>query len=559
MTDWSDFDKKLDANADKWSAFDAKMGPANAEQEIKSAPPPTPAAPTNTPMGAGFFGQNALLGLSGLLDIAGGAGFTNPLLNSIDPSYQTRFGSNIAPVTTLLEKSGVVSPENANPTGEIPKLAAAATRGLAGQLPIAALSGGTATLPGLIKLGAQGALGGVGSEFGQEIASKHPIIGGALGALVGGLTPNIAEIGAAKAAGLPASLLHLQTPEVNPAAAGPLQDLMKSGIEPSVNQLFPAAKRSLSQQEQINSALAKSFGENATDLKADTFANAAKRIGASFDDVAAKTPFIPLDQNYSTELNNVQTRLNNSALSDYERAAVQRMIDNVHPRNNIAPNQIVPGLSGDQYQQFTKSGGQLSDLLGNDNSTVKGLAQNIRSAMDDAMERAAPPDVADQLRTARTQYKNMLMAKDFKPDAQGNVDPGSITTSRVSNYYPNFYKGGINNQDDLENLLRGASLLKTPEAPKGNSMFNKLLTAGVGGAGTLALEHGLLPNMSITDLPTVGTALGVGGLIAAAPKASRALLDTDWYKNQLLRQALGQTPTYNPLASSLSADIANQK
>lgn len=547
MTDWTELDKKLEKGQtnDPWAALDAKLGPAPEKEKAEEPKVAASPAPKDTPLTSGFFGQNALFGAGGIGDFLRNAFFAS------HPKIPTNFSFNkeAAPVQNALVSSGVVSPENANPTGTVPKLVAAGERGLVGQLPIAAMTGGSATLLGLAKLAAQGVSSGVGGEIGNEVGGQ---LGGLVGSFVGGAAPNVAEVTAAKLAGAPASYLPLQTPQVNPQAAGPLQGLMNSGVEPSLNQFFPKMKRSLTQSEQFAQGLAKSFGEDATDLKPDTFSNAAKRIGASFDDVAAKTGTIPLDVDYALEHYGIQQRLANSALSDSEKGAIQRMLDNVSPNSN-------PSITGKQYQQYTQSGGQLSDLLGNDNSTVKGLAQNIRGALDNAMERAAPPDVVDQLRQARVQYKNMLMTKDFKPDAQGFVDPGSITTSRVSNYYPNYFKGGMSAQDDLENILRGASLLKTPE--QGSSGLNTLLNLSkpgiAGAAGGLAAEH-LIPSLTSSNPNLLVAGLGGAGVGYGSQLLSKAILNSDWYKSQLLKQALGQTPTYNPLISSAASYEANQ-
>jgi len=548
MTDWSQLDQKLQDQKknDPWAALDAKLGAAlpkeENEENISSTAPAAP--PTNTPISARFLGQNALLALGDIAD----------LINA--PNSRVPVKSPLESINNLLVKYGIVSPESANPTGTAPKIVAAAERGALGQLPVALATGGAATLPGLLKLGVQGATAGAGGEIGNELTPNHPLLGGLLGSMAGGLVPTAAEISAAKMAGIPASFTTMTPPKVNPQAAGPLQALQESGVQPSINQLFPGAKRGITQQERINKILAGSFGEDATDLKPDTFANASKRIGADFDDVAVRTSFIPLDAQYSANLANIKTRLDNSALSDAEKSSLQRMIDNVSPSNNVQQGQILPGIDGKQYQQYTQSGGQLSDLLGNDNSTVKELAQSIRGALDDAMQRAAPQDVIDKLQNARLQYKNMLMVKDFKPDSLGNIEPGNITTNRISNYYPNFYKGGMTSQDDLQNLLNGATLLKTPEAPSSSNALANLIKYGVAGGAGAAAEH-FAPELMMSQPASLGIGLGVGGAALAAPALSRAVLNSDWYKNQLLKQALGQTPNYNPLVSSLLSNTAN--
>ncbi|HEV2542911.1 MAG TPA: cell wall hydrolase [Methylobacterium sp.] len=415
----------------------------------------------------------------------------------------------------------------------------------AGNLLVRAMSQGTAGA-------AAGAFGGAINTglTGGEVAD-NALMGGALGAGIGASLP---AVGAA-ARGTLNRLTGSASPEVAqlartaegygiPIRMGQISDspavrFMDSTLSRTPGMGYGAANRA--QQTAVNQAVAQSFGETADRITPPVMRAAKARIGQTFDRVAAGS-FVQADNEFVDALD--QTfRAANSVLTPAE----------VTPLRNFVRDQVLPkfgtagDIGGEEYQALTRKGAPLDRLMNSTNPNVKFYAGQIRDALDGALERSAAPELVDELRQARRQYKNLKTIEDLAGKSPtGDISPAGLMQAVQRSYGASVaYQGG----GDLGDLARiGQRFLKEPpssgtaERIAAKDALGTLAKAGQVASGAAGAAVGLnhfAPQIAAVAPGVLGpTAAGAAATFGAGRVAS-AFLRSPMLRNRLIDQALG--------------------
>lgn len=219
----------------------------------------------------------------------------------------------------------------------------------------------------------------------------------------------------------------------------PLQTLRDKLVQPPP-ETTPEQTAAFQQQ------VAQSFGADAKNLTPEVMSEARNRLGAKFEEIASKT----------------KVDWDDKALSDVTRI--------IHDTSQVVPESSMPPLfkqlanitstvkdagadgqrlSGASYQALTKKGAPLSSLQNSSDPTIRDAANNIREALDDALERSVgstPEGAATlaDLRATRLQYKNLktteVALRSAGPDKQ--VTPQAVLSAVKRNFGQFAYKGG---------------------------------------------------------------------------------------------------------------------
>lgn len=293
-------------------------------------------------------------------------------------------------------------------------------------------------------------------------------------------------------------------------------------------------------QTAFNNAVSNTFGESADKITPAVMSRAKSRIGGELDNIQANSS-TRIDPQFVTDihgtLNDAQSVLPPDEVRSL-RNQVGKIYDVIDPRTGT--------ISGESYQALTRQGAPLSQLQSSSNPNTAHYAGQLRDALDDAMERSAPPGVADRLREARSQYKSMKTIEDLaakSPD--GDISPASLMQKVSSKFSTLPYGGG----GDLGDLARiGQKFLKEPPSSGTAERFSMMgmgKTLGSAGMGLFGL-HEVAPGL----LPAVGENAGLAAASVPAAlalgRATGAGLRSNWLANNMINRSLGRGPTLAP-------------
>lgn len=292
------------------------------------------------------------------------------------------------------------------------------------------------------------------------------------------------------------------------------------------------------QQGAFSRAVSNTFGENADRITPDVMASAKKRIGGDFDTVA-KNSTIKFDSALGNDLHGILHEAD-STLTDGEAAILHKQVGNLLDKVTGAGE-----IEGPTYQALTRKGAPLDRAMNSSDPNVKHYAGRVKEALDDALERHAPPEMVDKLQTARGQYKNMKTIEDLvEKSTTGEISP-ALLMGAVRGSYGNMAYGGGGKLADLARV--GQRFMKQPPdsgTPLGSAALNLLLGAGGGGAtAAFGGDH---------DLSSVlkGAAIGAVTLPATAAmgRATTMLLNRPQALNALVQRSVASgVPAYNQL------------
>jgi hypothetical protein len=202
-------------------------------------------------------------------------------------------------------------------------------------------------------------------------------------------------------------------------------------------------------------------------------------------------------------------------------------------------------LDGTVYQNLTQRGSALSNaqrdpLLGQ-------YANQFRTSLDDALERNAGDEAAN-IRLARNQYRNAIIADKLKDNETGIANPAKLFSLVKQNYggtgEASETAANAGNPVDIGTLAGGASQFSR------NLSAGPHITPGTGmGIGILAGEHGgnFLSGLA-ENHPILASGLGA---LTLPYSLGGALLNTETGTNMLLRGGPGFVA--NPIIPFASA------
>ena len=292
-------------------------------------------------------------------------------------------------------------------------------------------------------------------------------------------------------------------------------------------------------QTGFNRAVSNTFGEDEPSITPQVMANARDRIGNVFESVAQRTPVIHADPQLAADLrqtvHNAQATMTAGEVEPLIRQ-VQNIAHLVDPQTNT--------ITGEIYQNLTKRGAPLDRAMQSQNPNIRNSAREIREALDGAMERSAPPDVADDLRQARREWRNLRTVEPLVAKAPtGDISP-ALLQGRVNTSFKGTHGAAYGGGGDLKTLSDiGQRFLKEP--PSSGTSERGLIMHLIGGAasGAAGLAAGLSPKEAALAIlaPVVGA--GVGRGVGAALRSN---LLTD----RLINGSLGY-PTNTALGNYL--------
>ncbi|MDV2988464.1 UNVERIFIED_CONTAM: cell wall hydrolase [Methylobacteriaceae bacterium AG10] len=364
-----------------------------------------------------------------------------------------------------------------------------------------------------------------GAMVGGAVGSALPAVGaaarGTLNRLTGATSPELAQLArAAQERGFPVRAAEISnSPLVRgaDAALSKIPGMGYGGIDAS-------------KQAALNRGVAQVIGEDAPRITPTVVQTARDRIGKVFDRVA-KDSWVRADDELSGALGNIMGQAA-EALPRDKLGQLQKLVT-----GTIMPKFGTLGeMEGSAYQALTRKGSTLSLLQDSGDPTIAHFARQIRGALDDALERSAGPELAGELRQARTQYRALKVIEPLVDDTSGNIDAAALRSAVGKATDGMVYgRGG-----DLAELARIAGTFgpqrggtAAPSDPLGTLAKIGQLGGGMAGAamGINQFAPTLAPYASAAALPAAGAV--AGGRVASQILRSPAV------SNRLINQALG--------------------
>ena len=187
----------------------------------------------------------------------------------------------------------------------------------------------------------------------------------------------------------------------------------------------------------------------------EVMAETRRNLGAQFDRMAAGTP-VPFDQPLQNDLLSAATNYAESAPS------VVPAVESVMNRMGTLAARNGGVLAGQNYQEMTTYLRELAEVA--DAPTQTALNQ-MRDALDDAVERSLGPDQRAQWGQTRNQYRNLLTAERSltgagQDAAEGVISPTRLRTSIGAQGGPASIAEGRSDLVPLANA--GVSAMKPP-------------------------------------------------------------------------------------------------
>lgn len=513
-------------------------------------------------------------------------------------------------LTSAGQQLGILDRPDLQPQGEGEKYLAAGSRGVGTALPFLVGAGSPTAAASMLT---SGGLAGIGDQAGQDALPSHPVVGGALGSILGALSPsgaktlvNALALGAKNAFGL--------TPEM--AQAG--ETAQNAGIPVKTSQLLKGSTtpRTVEQEEAFTKAISNTFGEDSKTIDDTVMNNARKRITGRLDDVQNRIGEMPMDQTFFDKLDSIEQNAREALGADSpEFSRLKTQINRLDPRGpapDVAPGikvkntvkggqtvdagtnlPAVPGqapgphlgtpgtietpftsttttlpemaepaepkysISGEGFTRFRAKGSPFERILNGDSSSnVKNFAGDIRNAMDDLMDRQAPPGLREEWQGARQQYRIMKLLEGPVATAQANggrLNPSTLASAVNQGYKKTAAYGGAGDLGDIANA--GKTLLSNPLAKQasGHGLLGSVAAGGLGVAGAELLPD--IAHYAMNNFPSAATVpVAAGAALGLAKPAARFFSETPLWRNMLIKDALRPGPAYtNPLIGAYNA------
>ncbi|MGV1946790.1 MULTISPECIES: hypothetical protein [unclassified Agrobacterium] len=386
--------------------------------------------------------------------------------------------------------------------------------------------------------GAHTAAQGFGQGEGIEDRLNKAKSGLAVGAIIGSALP-----GATSLVGNVARRI-VSPVSASPARQSLVNTLEREGIDVTAGQatgsdalryaeseIGGAAARDLvdRQGEQFTRAALSRAGVKADRATPEVIDNAFNRIGNQFDSLATRNTLKP-DRKLQNDL--VDTWRNYMSVTP-PNARVPIVADMMSDINNALKNG--GSLDGKTYQSLRSRLDRVA--RGSSDPELANTLRDIRSALDDGMERsiaATNPKDLGGWRTARKEYRNMLVLEQAATGAGENAAAGLISPS----------------------ALRNATLAKQGRRnyARGSGDFAELARAGEGVMKPMP-QSGTAPRTAIRNLGAALPALlgaGAGGAAGGGPGAMAGMVAgaaLPSFAGRLMMTPAGQTYLKNQLLS----------
>lgn len=283
----------------------------------------------------------------------------------------------------------------------------------------------------------------------------------------------------------------------------------------------------------VNSAVSRTFGEDAPKITPAVMSQARTRIGGVLQDVETRNP-VNFDQQTIHDLASIEANAR-SSLTDPEYGVIQRQLDGV--MSNVQPGNQIAGTT---YGNLMHKGTPLDAAANSKNPNVANYAGDIKDALRASLQRSLTGDDAAAYQQARTQWKNMKTVEPLtqSADVVGGASPstGDINPTLLRAVVNRSYKDvpyrapgeiPLNDIADIaQRFLKEPGTSHTSE----RGWLMHLLTGA--GAGIFGVEHGL---PSVKEAALGAGALGATGAMA---RGVSGVLQSDALANRMIRQGL---------------------
>lgn len=427
------------------------------------------------------------------------------------PNYLQRYNENLQSL-----KQGTDEYTEKNP---LESIIGQGTAGVASMLPLGATALGARGLGLVGTLGERTLFGGLsGTSIGAADSAARSggdlsktKTGGEIGGAIGALSPL-----AGRAIG--AGVDRMMSGPMDRASQALLQRAEQLGIpirpaqastSPFINKLDQMIGKvpgsgmgalTADQHAGFNRALARTMGEDAHAITTDVMAAARRRIGGEFDHVERNTT-VNFDQPLATRLYNIA----HDASSVLEPGQITPLARRI---NEIAGLAQSGQFDGRTFNNMLKKDAPLSRLQKNADPNISHYANQIRGALQDALERSAMPEMAQRYATARMQYRNMKTIQPLAEKAPtGDISP-LLLAGQVRRSNPNFAFGTGGDIADIARI--GQRYMRQPP-DSGTPLGTMILNMGLGAVPALAAGGAGYAGGDVMS--------GLGGLLGAAALA----------------------------------------
>jgi hypothetical protein len=409
--------------------------------------------------------------------------------------------------------------------------------------------GGTNFLTRGLSMSAAGAQYGAAGNALTSVASDEPVgqrietgvkAGAALGPAIGGLAAAGSAVGNRIAPGVDSATAKLAqlahdkfgiTLDADQITNSPL--VRKVSAMMNLNPINNHLARDATQRGQFTRAVGRTFGADSDSLTPEVMQGAKDRLGAQFDQIAARNP-VHVDDNMLGDFAQIESEAQ-QALPQGEFTPIAKQLDNVITQASKNGDT----LTGEQYQALTRKGSPLDVASNSANPNIRHYAIQIRGALDDALERSAGPEDVKALQSARLQYKNMKTVEPLVSKSADNQITPALLNNRVSVNFKNRAYQGAGDLDELAQI--GTRFLNPPHTsgtPEGIRAQRLLEGAGAGGALSLAVGGHLLGYGNLGDLAGLGLFAGRRVAGAGTNAIIKRVIQSEAYKNRLLNGAV---------------------
>lgn len=256
---------------------------------------------------------------------------------------------------------------------------------------------------------------------------------------------------------------------------------------------------------QIKTALSKTFGENTPHLSKDLIAKTQTKLGKGFDDFLTKNK-IKVDQQLFTDLQGNLAKAKNELSADNYRIVENQVKD--------LWSKIDNGLIDGQAAYNVK---KTLDRLGRGSGNEAFHAKQVRDSLMNGVLRSVPPDEAAAFTALKRKYANLKTVEKLA----GNTAEGDISMARLGNL-------DSKNPEVSDIAKIAATFAKGRESPHGAMQRVTIgggvtalgggLAAGVAAPVAAGLTGGRLANMALNSNT-------VKKMILAQPKGGNRLAD----------------------------------
>lgn len=278
---------------------------------------------------------------------------------------------------------------------------------------------------------------------------------------------------------------------------------------------------------QFTRAISRTFGEDSSEITPKMIADARKRIGGDMENIY-KGSTVKVDKHLADDLRNVVDNAKGTVAENELKPIVTQI------KNIVSKIDQNGEISGEAYHGLTKYDAMLSKAQKSSNPNIASHANQIRSALEDILDRNLPSDQKAALSKARGQYKAAMTVKDLvDQSAEGYVSP--LKLMQKVNKSP----GGKLRSGELGEIADiGRKFFPTPAdsgTPLGETIMHSLG----------AVLHNPLPTMGAAAgaLASGGAAADIasGGVGLAVNRLIRAGVNSKVARNAIIRSGTGET------------------